>query len=93
MSCQVCDLHAAGRTAEAARIEAIRHRRLLLAFLTQSNDAQAEVRAEINDCVDCLMRLSWSFVTINAGFTIAACGDVEKAIAEVERSLLEYMDT
>lgn len=93
MTCQVCTLHDSGRVDEAARIEAIRHRRLLLAALTESADAADELRAEINDCVDCLLRLSLAFVSINAGFTIAACGgDKQKAIAEVQRSLLEYID-
>jgi len=93
MNCEVCALHETGETGQAARKEAIRHRRLLLAYLTQSDDAMAEIRAEINDCVDCLLRLSLAFVSINAAFTVASCGgDMQRAIAEVEQSLLTYMD-
>lgn len=92
MTCEVCTLHSSGREGEAARIEAIRHRRLLLAALTESSDAATELRAEINDCVDCLLRIAAAFVSINAGFTIAACGDVQEAITEVQRSLLTYID-
>ena len=93
MQCQVCSMYEEGNTDQAARIEAIRHRRLLLAKLHDSADAVAEAGAEIGPCVHCLVRLADSLLAINAHLFVQSFGgDRERAAAEVQRVLLEYID-
>ena len=74
-------------------MEAIRHRRLLLAVLNGATDAVAEIRPEMADCVPCLVSLAGSYLAINAGMTVMAFGgDQRAAVHAVQQVLLEYID-
>jgi CII-binding regulator of phage lambda lysogenization HflD len=91
--CQVCNLYSSGHTEQGALTEAIRHRRLLLAAMTESADTVIEIRNEIGDCLRCALSLARSYLVINAGMVIAAFGgDKELAIAGAQQALLDYLD-
>ena len=92
-TCPLCAQHETGDTDAAARIEAIRHRRVLLSVLAGSTDTVAEIRIEIGDCVACLTRLAAAFVAINAGMILVSFGgDLPAAATAVEKALLDYND-
>jgi len=92
-NCQVCNLYTSGHTDQAAVIEAVRHRRLLLAAMAESADVVTEIRNEIGDCLRCALSLARSYLVINAGMTVAVFGgDRELAIAGTQQALLDYLD-
>lgn len=92
-TCHICALHEADQTDQAVRLEAIRHRRLHLAILSNAIDVTEEIRTEIGGCIGCMTRLAASTAAVNAALTIAAHGgDQAAAVADAERILMEYID-
>lgn len=92
-ACHICALHETDHTDQAVRLEAIRHRRLHLAILSNALDVTEEIRTEIGGCIGCMTRLAASTAAVNAALTIAAHGgDQAAAVADAERILMEYID-
>jgi hypothetical protein len=93
-TCEPCALRAAGDTARAEAIEAIRAQRLVLAMLGGAEDAADGITTEFGGCLQCVARLAAHYLgNYVSALTHMAGGDANAAAKWIEHGLAEDIDS